>query len=163
MISWWPCHRKFQSIDDRQMTEASRNASGFGTIIRILSQRQRRVLYVSPNGVGTALVRSQVLPYLRGLAARGVDTELVTFERGDPYPDGEFPKERWHPLRPRRGHGLLAKLADIVSGISLVAWLTVRSRRDLLHARSYLPAAIVAVPAFLLRRPFIFDMRGFLP
>jgi len=36
-----------------------------------------RVLYVSPNGIGTALVRSQVLPYLRGLAARGVDGPVL--------------------------------------------------------------------------------------
>lgn len=128
-----------------------------------LAVRSPRVLYVSPNGVGSPLVRSQVLPYLRGLAEDGVDAELVTFERGDPYPEGEFPKERWHPLRPRPGRGLIAKLMDIVSGIALVASLAVRSRRDLFHARSYLPAAIVAVPAFFLRRPFIFDMRGFLP
>ena len=121
------------------------------------------MLYVSPNGVGSALVRSQVLPYLRGLMDRGVDAELVTFERGEPYPRGEFPEARWHSLRPRPGRGLLAKIADIVSGIALVVRVAMRSRRNLFHARSYLPAAIVAIPAMLLRRPFVFDMRGFLP
>lgn len=131
--------------------------------MRILGHRPVRVVYISPNGVGTPLVRSQVLPYLRGLAHRGIDAELVTFERGDPYPTGEFPVRSWHGLRPRAGHGLLAKLLDIARGVWLVARLTVASGAQLVHARSHLPAAIGAIVSFITGRPLIFDMRGFLP
>lgn len=121
-----------------------------------------RAVYVSPNGLGTALVRSQVLPYLRQLAAADVVTTLVTFERGETAPAGEFPSERHVPLRPRRGAHLLAKLADVVAGTAAVIVTARRARADLIHARSYLPAAIAWLAAGVLRKPYIFDMRGFL-
>ena len=121
-----------------------------------------RAIYVSPNGIGSALVRSQVLPYLRLMEGDGVDCALVTFERDEPYPKGEFPRSRWVGLVPRRGSGLLAKSIDVATGVLLVTALALRRRAAVLHARSYLPAAITAVVGALLRRPFVFDMRGFL-
>lgn len=121
-----------------------------------------RIIYVTHNGIGTALVRSQVLPYLRLLSLRGHEIDLVTFERGDPYPDGEFPRDRWHPLRPRGGRRLFAKLLDITLGVWVVGLLARRRRAAALHARSYVPAAICSVVAQLFRLPYIFDMRGFM-
>ncbi len=121
-----------------------------------------RFLYVTHNGIGTPLVRSQVLPYLRLLADRGHVIDLVTFERGDPYPEGEFPRERWHPLQPRAGGSLLAKLLDIARGAWSVGSLARVTRADALHARSYVPAAICLIAGRVLGLPYIFDMRGFL-
>ncbi len=129
----------------------------------ILRHRRPRVLYVSPNGIGTALVYSQVLPYLRGLMRIGIDIELVTFERGDSYLQREFPIERWRGVRARSGHALLSKIIDILAGVWLVVRISLVSRRNLLHARSYVPAAIAATVGWILRTPFVFDMRGFLP
>lgn len=125
-------------------------------------RRAVRTVYVSPNGVGTALVRSQVLPYLRTLRSTGFDTTLVTFERGEPFPDGEFPRDRWVPLRPRPGARLLAKVLDVLRGALVVTFVVLRSRAELIHARSYLPAAIALAAAAVTRRRYIFDMRGFL-
>jgi glycosyltransferase involved in cell wall biosynthesis len=122
----------------------------------------RRILYVSPNSIGTPLVRSQVLPYLRALMARRVDVRLVTFERGEPYPYGEFPRARWIGMRARSGSSLPAKILDAVVGVLLVASVALRQRSDVLHARSYLPAAITWLVGAVLRRPYVFDMRGFL-
>lgn len=121
-----------------------------------------RVVHVTHNGIGTPLVRSQVLPYLRLLAARGHEVDLVTFERGDPYPEGEFPRERWHAAHPRAGRSLLAKIADFLVGVRVVARIARRRRAEVLHARSYLPAAICWVVGLVLRLPYVFDMRGFL-
>jgi glycosyltransferase involved in cell wall biosynthesis len=121
-----------------------------------------RTVYVSHNSVGTALARSQVLPYLRGLADRGVDTELVTFERGGDFPSGEFPRSRWHAIRARIGSSLLVKAFDVLSGVLLTTTLVFRSRASLIHARSYVPAAIALVAGIFTRRPYVFDMRGFL-
>lgn len=122
-----------------------------------------KVLYLTHNGIGTALVRSQVLPYLRGLLDRGYDVHLVSFERGDRFPEGEFPSARWHPVRPRSGSHLLAKVIDVLVGVLHVHRLVRRERVDILHARSYLPAAIAWLVSRLTGRPYIFDMRGFLP
>lgn len=124
--------------------------------------RSLQVIYISPNGIGTPLVRSQVLPYLRGLARSCAEFRLVTFERGDPYPEGEFPRARWHGIRAVPGHHLLAKAADVLRGTSLVLLLSLREPPDLFHARSYLPAAIAVLVGAIVRRPYVFDMRGFL-
>src|SRR5258707_2710395 len=114
-------------------------------------------VYVTHNGVGTALVRSQVLPYLRGLAERGIDVDLVTFERGEPaFPADEFPPERWHHVRARRGGSIAAKVVDVIAGVALVARLVRARRASLIHARSYLPATIAFAAGALTGRPFVF-------
>lgn len=122
-----------------------------------------RAVYVSHNSVGDPLVRSQVLTYLRGLALRGVTADLVTFERGVPsFPVGEFPRERWHPIQARPGSGVPSKLSDLVRGTALVTRLARERNAKLIHARSYVAAAIAAVAGLLTGTPYVFDMRGFL-
>jgi len=122
-----------------------------------------RTIYVTHNEIGSPLVRSQVLPYLRRLAETGVSIELVTFERGAiALPTDELGPVEWHGLRATQGRSLIAKAADVLRGLALVVRLVHRRNAGLLHARSYLPAAICAVAGALTRRPFIFDMRGFL-
>lgn len=103
-----------------------------------------------------------MLPYLRGLAEVGVTTELITYERGGEFPDGEFPRSRWHAVRARRGSSLLVKAIDVLAGVSLAIRLVFGRRATLIHARSYVPAAIALVVGALTHRPYVFDMRGFL-
>jgi glycosyltransferase involved in cell wall biosynthesis len=122
-----------------------------------------RTIYVTHNEIGSPLVRSQVLPYLRRLAATGTSIDLVSFERGTfALPADELGPVEWHGLRATQGRSLIAKAADVLRGLALVVRLVHRRNAVLLHARSYLPAAICAVAGVLTRRPFIFDMRGFL-
>lgn len=121
-----------------------------------------RVVYVTHNAIGTALVRSQVLPYLRGLKGRGHVVRLVTFERGEPYPEAEWPRADWVGIAPRRGSSLFAKASDIARGVAVVFREARRCNADLLHARSYLPAGICWAVSRALGLPFVFDMRGFL-
>lgn len=122
-----------------------------------------KVLYISQNGIGTALVRSQVLPYLRGLQERGIIAELLTFERGSPrFPAGEFHRTQWHRIPSASGTDLAAKAHDLALGIAVTVGLTLRKDIRILHARSHVPALIAAVVGTLTGRPFIFDMRGFL-
>lgn len=121
------------------------------------------VVYVSPNAISTALVKSQVIPYLVRLADLGVASDLVTFERGDDAgADGSFPRARWHAIRARSGGTLPSRIVDLVRGTMLVLYLVVRRRARIVHARSYLPAAIAWAVTRITRTPYIFDMRGFL-
>ena len=49
----------------------------------------RRVLFISYNGMLDPLGQSQVIPYLRELAKRGVRFTLLSFERPDAFaPEG---------------------------------------------------------------------------
>lgn len=118
--------------------------------------------YVTHNGVGSALVRSQVLPYLRALEAEVGPITLVSYDRGERFPDDEFPRQRWIGLRPGSGAGIATKARDALSGAWTLVCLAIRGRADVFHARSYLPAAMALVAGAITRRPFIFDMRGFL-
>lgn len=122
------------------------------------------VVYISPNGVGTPLVRSQVLPYLGGLREHGVVADLITFEReGDPaFPAAELERRRWHPITVDGPGTLRRRSFDLVRATVLGLYLVVRRRASLVHARSYLPASVALIVAMLTRVPYIFDMRGFL-
>jgi glycosyltransferase involved in cell wall biosynthesis len=105
-----------------------------------------------------------VLPYLRCLAQQhGIESRLVTFERSaHQFPEGEFPRERWVGIDGRSGANLVAKTLDVVSGIWIVTRLARKDRTEVLHARSYLPAAIALIAGLFTGRPFIFDTRGFM-
>lgn len=122
------------------------------------------VLYLSYNPSGSPLVRSQVLPYLRGLSDVG-DFHLLAFEGAtpDPPPLGdELDGVSLHTLRYHKRPTVPAKLLDVVAGIIFALWLVARHRIVLLHARSHVPALIATVVGRLARRRVIFDMRGFL-
>lgn len=128
-----------------------------------MSEIRRRVLYVSPNPVGSALVRSQVLPYIRGLELQGYAIDLLTFERGPvQFPEGEHRRDRWRALSARTGAGLIPKVIDIAVASAIAVVSVARSGASAVHARSYLPAAIAWLVKLFTRRPYLFDMRGFL-
>jgi glycosyltransferase involved in cell wall biosynthesis len=56
----------------------------------------------------------------------------------------------------------VVKAFDVLSGVVLTTTLVQRSGASLIHARSYVPAAIALATGILTRRPYVFDMRGFL-
>ena len=128
------------------------------------------VLYISYDGALDPLGRSQVVPYLEGLAALGHRFDLVTFEKPERWADGGQRDVmgdrlgtagiRWHPLRYHKRLPPLATAFDLARGYAEVLRLARRRDFDLVHARSY-PSALLA---WRLSRgvgvPFIFDMRG---
>ncbi len=128
------------------------------------------VLYISYDGALDPLGRSQVVPYLEGLAALGHRFDLVTFEKPGGWAHDRQPQAmrdrlatadiRWHPLRYHKRLPPLATAVDLGHGYVEVLRLARRYRFDLIHARSY-PSALMAWR--LSRRcgvPFVFDMRG---
>ena len=132
----------------------------------------RRVLFISYNGMLEPLGQTQVLPYLRELAKRGVKFTLLSFERDKAFTaDGkraceELKRElaeqgiEWHWLRYHRRPSLPATVYDVFEGIRYASGLVRRNEIELVHARSHIPATI----ALALRRKFgikmIFDVRG---
>src|SRR3977135_919252 len=132
----------------------------------------RRVLYVSYNGMLDPLGQSQVIPYLRELSRRGVRFTLLSFETSKAYTsEGRERCEQlrqelaageidWHWLRYHKSPSLPATSYDVLAGIRYGSRLVRDKQIEMVHARSYIPAAI----ALRLKRRFgvkiIFDVRG---
>jgi len=137
-----------------------------------MSLEARRVLFISYNGMLEPLGQTQVLPYLRELAKRGVKFTLLSFERSNAFtPEGrrecdELKREldragiEWHWLRYHQRPSLPATFYDVRVGIRHASQLVRQNRIELVHARSHIPATI----ALALKRKFgikmIFDVRG---
>lgn len=132
----------------------------------------RRVLFVSYNGMLDPLGQSQVIPYLRELAKRGVKFTLLSFERPKAFtPEGVRQSEQlreklqahaieWHWLRYHQRPSVPATIYDVLAGIRKASALVRRNRIEMVHARGHIPATI----ALALKRRFgvkmIFDVRG---
>ena len=130
-----------------------------------------RALYISQNGMLENLGQSQVLPYLTGLARRGVEIDLLSFELATAN-DGAIETLRstlgqrgirWTPLRRRRDARLRVKLAESGRGVIKALTTALARRPEIVHGRSYLPTAVCDVVATLVPRArLLFDCRGML-
>ena len=128
-----------------------------------------RALYISYDGMTDPLGRSQVLPYLQGLAGRGHEITLLSCEKPDRMAaDGaavsticEKAGISWQPVDYHKRPPILSGMIDVAALKRAAASLHQAHRFDLIHCRSYM-AAIVG--DWLKRRegvPFLFDIRGF--
>jgi glycosyltransferase involved in cell wall biosynthesis len=128
------------------------------------------VLYISYDGMLEPLGQSQVLGYLKHLAA-GHQMHLISFEKAEDWANGS---ERariscdiaasgitWHPLRYHKRPSALATAWDIGCGTTLGLWLILRHRLNIVHARSYVSSVIALALKQLTGAKFLFDMRGF--
>ncbi|MFQ5874191.1 MAG: glycosyltransferase family 4 protein [Dehalococcoidia bacterium] len=130
-----------------------------------------RILYVSYDGALEPVGQSQILPYLKGLAVRGAEIDLLTFEKRRDL--RQICKVRqlkedlvslgieWTPLYYHKRPTLFATGIDIVAGIRKGFGIIRKKGIEIIHARSYVPALMVLVIRRLLGVRFIFDMRGF--
>jgi glycosyltransferase involved in cell wall biosynthesis len=132
----------------------------------------RRVLFISYNGMLEPLGQTQVIPYLRELAQLDVHFTLLSFEKSGAFTDEgrrtcrelqQRLREQgidWHWLRYHQRPSLPATIYDVMVGVRYASRLVRENKIELVHARSYIPATI----ALALRRKFgikmIFDVRG---
>src|SRR3954468_23224270 len=129
-----------------------------------------RTLYLCYLSLDDPLVQTQVVAYLRGLAAAGNRIHLLTFETA------RLTRERRRALRralatdairwPGLGYhkppSLPATVFGALAGATYAALLMRRHRLDTLHARAHVPAAMALIARRTVRtRPaLIFDIRG---
>lgn len=132
----------------------------------------RRVLYISYNGMLDPLGQSQVLPYLRELARKGVRFTLLSFER-----DLAFETEgvarckelqtglaaeniEWHWLRYHKKPSLPATVYDVIAGYRYARRLIKRYGIEMVHARAQIAATMALALKRRLGVRMIFDIRG---
>jgi glycosyltransferase involved in cell wall biosynthesis len=127
-------------------------------------------LYVCYLGLREPLTQTQVLPYLRQLAAGGTKVSLLTFEpalRQNWSPaDLEAARARladqgirWHCLAYHKHPSMAATLYDICAGAKLARRLIRDEEVNVLHARSHMPM-VMAMLAARANTRLIFDFRG---
>ena len=132
----------------------------------------RRVLFISYNGMLDPLGQTQVIPYLRELAKRGVQFTLLSFERAAAFaPEGVRRRDElrrglsergieWHWLRYHQRPSIPATVYDVIAGIRKARSLVRRNRIEMIHARSHIPATIALVVKRSLGTKMIVDLRG---
>lgn len=131
-----------------------------------------RTLYLTRNGLLEPLGQSQVMAYLRGLSNHYCIT-LITYEKDDDWADTQRVAKlraecdrlgiRWLPQRFRAQPKVIAPALSMVRMVWLVAREVRRQRVRLIHARSYIPAAVALAVSRLTGVPFLFDMRALWP
>lgn len=129
-----------------------------------------KVLYLTRNGLLEPLGQSQIYPYLKGLS-KSVKITLISFEKPSDFTDRlrlRVVREEckrmgidWIALRYRETPRPWAPFFSITQLfiISIYQW-SKKERPDLIHSRSYVPAAVSIVLHRLTGIPFIFDMRA---
>ncbi|MDO9605977.1 glycosyltransferase [Hydrogenophaga sp.] len=128
------------------------------------------VLYISYDGMLEPLGQSQVLAYLKRLAA-GRRIHLISFEKAADWAQ-VAERERvaadmagagivWHPLRYHKRPSALATAWDIAQGTAVGLWLVLRHRLRIVHARSYVASVMALALKRLVGAKYVFDMRGF--
>jgi glycosyltransferase involved in cell wall biosynthesis len=129
-----------------------------------------RTLYICYFGVREPLVQTQVLPYLRQLAAAGIKVHLLTFEPGlEKWSEDQLTKRReqlasegisWFCLPYHKSPSLPATAYDIMAG-ALFAFRLARSAGiNVFHARAHIAMAMAMLAARFSRSRLIFDIRG---
>ena len=127
------------------------------------------VLYLSYDGMTDPLGRSQVLPYLVGLAARGHRITLVSFEKPG-RSESEMDAVRsicrgagidWLPARYHKRPPVLSAMFDVSVMRRIAERLHGRKHFDWVHCRSYLPALVGLRMKRRHGTRLLFDMRGF--
>lgn len=132
-----------------------------------------KALYICYFGLREPLVQTQVLPYLRGLAAGGIEITLLTFEPGGKgsWTEGEETEARealaregigWTSLRYHGRPSLPATLWDVAAGALKAARLRRSKAIDLFHGRSDVGALMGLVARRLAGGRVVFDIRGLL-
>ena len=128
-----------------------------------------RALFISYDGMTDPLGRSQVLPYLVGLAARGHEITLLSCEKPERMAvDGTAARVSceeagidWRPVAYHKTPPILSGMIDVAALKRAAARLHESKRFDLVHCRSYM----AAIAGDWLKRkhgvPFLFDIRGF--
>ncbi|HJU76779.1 MAG TPA: glycosyltransferase [Sphingomicrobium sp.] len=127
------------------------------------------VLYLSFDGMTDPLGRSQVLPYLIGLAELGHRIRIVSLEKAGAFPDDAADVREtcsrtgigWSPQPYQQGLPVLSTLQNLAALRRAAAALHLTEPVDFVHCRSDLPA----LAGLALKRrfgvPLLYDMRAF--
>jgi glycosyltransferase involved in cell wall biosynthesis len=130
--------------------------------------QEMRTLYITYNGATEPLIRSQGIPYLKGLAARGIGCVLLSFEKPSAGRTEQMAVKKeldehgieWKRLTYHKSPSLPATVFDILMGAVTGINLVLLRKIDVVHARATVPAVMAYIITRLTRTKFVYDERG---
>lgn len=129
----------------------------------------RKILYITYDGLTDPLGQSQILPYLSGLSKEGYQFTILSFEKKDRFGKLEATIRkittaaniRWVPLRFTSRPPVLSKMYDRMRLKRKALVLHRQYRFDMIHCRGYISAEAGLAIKRKFGIKFFFDMRGF--
>lgn len=129
----------------------------------------KKVLYISYDGMTDPLGQSQVLPYLSKLSKENLDFHLISFEKEIAFEKNKATIQQicdaanitWHPIKYTKKPAVFSTLWDIYHMSKKASDLQAEHHFSIVHCRSYISSLIGLKMKRKHNIPFIFDMRGF--
>tara|TARA_B110000027_G_C16073811_1_gene280365 strand:- start:89 stop:1306 length:1218 start_codon:yes stop_codon:yes gene_type:complete len=130
---------------------------------------EKKVVFLSYDGITDPLGQSQILPYLFGVSSNNnYKITIVSFEKSKNYlQNKDFILNKleknnidWSPLKYTKFPPIFSTLWDIYKLRKAVNKLKPKGV-DLIHCRSYITTLVALAAKKTYNIPFIFDMRGF--
>ena len=125
-------------------------------------------MYVTYDGLLDTLGASQILPYIKIIAARQGGMVVLSYEKPDRFARGRQAMSldlrahaiHWKPLRFSSSFGVFGKLWDMARMYFWGVWLARKHRVRVVHARGHPTAQVGLFVKKLLSTRLIFDCRG---
>lgn len=129
----------------------------------------KKILYISYDGITDPLGQSQVLPYLKGLAARGHQVIILSLEKPGAFSALRINIEKeiqhsnieWKPLLYKNQYPVISAMQNAQLMRKTAKDIAKSQNIDIAHCRGYLPA----ITGLKLKNKYdvklLFDMRGF--
>ena len=134
------------------------------------SRERPAVIYITYDGLLEPLGESQVVAYMKQLAAEW-QIHIVSFEKKADRDDVARMAARraqlqaagieWTPLAYHKTPTVPATAFDILRGASVACWLAWHHKAAIVHARSYVPGLMALAVKRLTGAKLLFDIRGF--
>jgi len=128
-----------------------------------------KIFYISYDGMTDPLGQSQVIPYLKGLSAKGHQITILSCEKKERFKKyfseiSELFKSnhiKWIPLNYTSFPPVISTIYDVIKIMRTSKKIFKKSNFDVVHCRSYISAltGLELKKKFGVR--FLFDMRGF--
>jgi len=127
------------------------------------------ILYISYDGMTDPLGQSQVIPYLKGLTAKGHTFHLISCEKysrnSDAYKNIQELLDKykitWHPISYTSKPPVVSTIADIIRISRLSGKIIRKNKIEIIHCRGYISAMVGLAMKRKFGVKFLFDMRGF--
>ena len=131
--------------------------------------KEKKVVFLSYDGITDPLGQSQILPYLFGVSLnKNYKITIVSFEKTNNYLQNkdvilnklEKNNVEWIPLKYTKYPPIISTLWDVYKLTKAINKLK-NKELDLIHCRSYITTLVALEFKKKFKTPFVFDMRGF--